>query len=80
MTVLHDDGFSGWDGTRRPPKASSLPSRTVGKEKEKKVLAIAIWRIARHAGISRQTHFACERAVEPPILTRMVIQMDVQTE
>ena len=42
--------------------------------------AIAIWRIERHDGTSRQAHFACERAVEPPILTRMVIQMDVQTE
>ena len=42
--------------------------------------AIAIWRIERHAGISRQANFACKRAVERPILTRMVIQMDVQTE
>lgn len=42
--------------------------------------AIAMWRIVRHAGISRQAHFACERAVERPILSRMVIQMDVQTE
>ena len=42
--------------------------------------AIAIWRIERHAGISRQAHLACERAVERPILTRMVIQMNDQTE